>query len=392
MCYLIHTMSENVFLSKKNILFVKDKNLFEIDELLNNFCGTVTNDPEVVRENNNDETNLYLVGGIDLFPDLNPKNVFIVSHIKGGYDYMKKYGYKIVDRSQVPRNIHNVGVYFQNFLPNETDYFKDLTDCHKFQQLKEGDKEGFSYRKGIYLTDVNKSGDGLRFHLMRCSTNLNGPTDSLCETDKLIINTINDIHKPFFSKKANFNHVLAQVYNNHKVGAKEKKAKIKAHSDKTKDMPSDGLMAFVTFYDKKIPKQDDHLLSSLRFKLKDCVKDDLLKKDFNVVLHHNSVFIMSLEMNRLYTHETVSSVYPIDKIPTRLGYVVRCSKTMAVCRDGVNYIENETGLHKLEPITEEDVKKIKDLYYKENVTDELIEYGDIYCSMNKGDYLPPNLV
>ena len=35
-----------------------------------------------------------------------------------------------------------------------------------------------------------------------------------------------------------------------KLSTLDTKAKIKAHADKTKDMPVNGLMAFVTFYDK----------------------------------------------------------------------------------------------------------------------------------------------
>ena len=59
---------------------------------------------------------------------------------------------------------------------------------------------------------------------------------------------------------ASLNHVLAQIYYNKSAteDQKQTKAKIKAHSDKTKDMPTNGLMAFCTFYDNlnKINKLD----------------------------------------------------------------------------------------------------------------------------------------
>src|SRR4029079_302177 len=125
----------------------------------------------------------------------------------------------------------------------------------------------------------------------------------------------------------------------------EKKAKIKKHSDKTKDMPLNGLIVFCTFYkdhlnNKNIQKskndafdycyKDTSVLTRLRFELKKTVNNSNLKRKFDVILYPNSVFIMSLSTNRLYTHEIVPSTLPIDMIPTRMGYVVRCSKMDAI--------------------------------------------------------------
>jgi len=65
---------------------------------------------------------------------------------------------------------------------------------------------------------------------------------------------------------AELNHVLAQVYHNTAastgaggveghVSTKEKKARIKSHSDKTKDMPVNGVMAVCTFYSDDIAQK-----------------------------------------------------------------------------------------------------------------------------------------
>ena len=64
----------------------------------------------------------------------------------------------------------------------------------------------------------------------------------------------------FDGSRAKLNHVLAQICHNTTAEAsttgKEQKAKIKGHSDKMKDMPSDGgLMAFCTFYDERELRQ-----------------------------------------------------------------------------------------------------------------------------------------
>ena len=47
---------------------------------------------------------------------------------------------------------------------------------------------------------------------------------------------------------------------------------------------------------------------------------------------------MSLDSNRLYTHEIIPSSLPIEKLPIRMGYVIRCSKTKALYNDGKTYL------------------------------------------------------
>lgn len=115
------------------------------------------------------------------------------------------------------------------------------------------------------------------------------------------------------------------------------------------------------------------------------VTDPTLVKEFSVTLYPNSVFFIPLSTNRLYTHEIKPSVLPIDKIPVRMGYVIRCSKTVATAKEDGIYIDDI----KMTPITEKDTSELRTLYLKENSTDDMIDYGDIYFSMNEGDYLAP---
>ena len=123
------------------------------------------------------------------------------------------------------------------------------------------------------------------------------------------------------------------------------------------------------------------------------VKYPALKKSFRVTLYPNSLFLISLETNRLYTHEIKPSSLPVSKIPTRLGYVIRCSKTKAIHRDGRTYIlaENDNAKEEraLEEMSGESMREIKDLYFQENVSDAQVTYPMIYTSLNEGDYKMP---
>ena len=258
----------------------------------------------------------------------------------------------------------------------------------------------------------------ISFNLLRCSSNFDGPTENFKTTDKEIITTINTLAKPYFSQNFNLNHVLAQIYENKSVinnngNVSERKAKIKEHSDKTKDMEKSGLLVFTSFYkdldynknkNKKTTINNDNtikydffdytyndttVLTTLKFKLKDQTNNPTLPNLFNIKLYPNSVLLIPLSSNRLYTHEIIPSTLPIQTIPTRLGYVIRCSKTKAIYKNGQTFIVEDNGeLMKLEAQHGE-VEDLKKLYYEENVTSNVIDYKKFNFSLNGGDYLKP---
>jgi hypothetical protein len=322
----------------------------------------------------------------------------VIAELSNNYDITS---YNTINIGEVPINIHNAGIYFRKiFNSDDKDYFNSIKTSHKFQSLTESNKPNSAFRTGIYLTKVTTHNDELKFNLLRCSSNLNGPTDNFRDTDNEIIAKINAVSETYFEEKVELNHVLAQIYENSEQG----KAKIKAHSDKTKDMPSNALIAFCTFYDtnltnNKIKKSDtdmfDYLynktsvLTKLHFKLKHPVDHLLLTKEFSITLYPNSAFIISLETNRLYTHEIRPSVLPYNIIPTRMGYVIRCSNTPAIFKDGQTWI-NENGQYSvLEKINKDSATILRKQYFEENTTDSIINYTHTKFSMNSGDYSEP---
>ena len=392
---------ENTIVNKHLLVCFENQPSVELDYIKNNFCGIVLSDVDninkyLVQPN----TIIYLCGNIKyIYDNINivNENCYVIKELSYNYE-----NHNMIDTGKVPINVYNVGVYFRNFFDNKK-YFELLTTEHQFKTLTESNKAGIALRKGIYLTKVEQIDDKINFNLLRCSTNFNSPTDNLRNTDIEILDKVNNIAQLFFKEKVEFNHVLAQVYENTKSDGKERKAKIKAHSDKTKDMSKNALIAFCTFYDMNKLDQTiidcnycyksksgnelrTSILTKLRFKLKPMVADPNLVKQFDITLYPNSLFIIPLSTNRLYTHETVSSSLPIDKIPTRLGYVVRCSNTKAVFMNNKTYIN---GNIELKHPNENEIEYLKQLYYKENKTDEFVYYNNIIFSMNEGDYMKP---
>lgn len=311
-----------------------------------------------------------------------------------------------VDLGRVPLRVHGVGVYYRRFFDPAGDHFRRISREHAFQSLTESTKPGKAHRSGIYLTSVRPEGDALQFRLLRCSTNLSGPTENFRATDRHIVDALNQEAALVFDDAAPLNHVLAQIYHNTPAGFEQKqaKAKISPHADKTKDMPVDGVMAFCTFYEhlerlKPLPDHPFDLghgrvsgLTRLRFRLKEAAQaGGSLPAQFTLTLYPGSVFFMPLSTNRLYVHEIVPPELDAARLPTRLGYVVRCSNAEAVHREGRTSLAIDGALEPLEAPTPEGMDELRRLYAEENRSCGPVDYGDrIRFSMNEGDYRAPS--
>ena len=349
-------------------------------------------------------TLIYLCGDVSIVYDtvtqLASKAIYAVRELSRDYDSHE--GIQIIGLGCVPINIHGVGVLFRKLF-EEDDYDQRIRDTHTLQSLTESDKPNNALRRGFYASRVRRREDGsIASHLMRCSSNFDGPTVNFKPVDEEIVTKVNQVTASFFKEPTELNHILAQTYFNSAAG----KAKISAHSDKTEDMDPEGVIVFASFYqwvNGKVQSDTDpfdvcyrtsketSVLTTLYFRLKDCVTDSSLVKEFSVTLYPNSVFIIPLSTNRLYVHETRPSVLPFDKIPIRTSYVIKCSTTQALYANGTVRISQKSPWSTLEPMTRADLTQLRSLYFRENTTSQYIDYPFIGFSANSGDYLEPDV-
>lgn len=404
--------TEARILHTNNILIVPPA--LEGDGLARNFCGSVitTDDLSSGLPDFSGKT-VYLCGDVSGISGHNLEaaaRIFSVREFSQGHEEDNDDGTgTVVDLGRVPVNVHGVGVYYRRFFAPDSDHFNRIQTEHTFQSLTESTKPGTARRTGIYLTPVEQEGEELRFRLLRCSTNLSGPTENFRANDRRIVDALNREAAFIFEDHAELNHVLAQVYANTPAAEEHKqtKAKISAHADKTKDMPANGIMAFCTFYDrldKLRPLATDAFdyghkgvsgLTKLHFRLKEPAAEHPgrnLPSEFTLTLYPDSVFFMPLSTNRLYTHEIRPSTLDAEFLPTRLGYVVRCSNAEAVHKNGNTFVKVDGKLVELEPPTPEGMRELRRLYAEENKTQGRIDYGEqLLFSMNGGDYVAPRI-
>jgi hypothetical protein len=405
---------ENAIAKHKNVLIVLWENTempAELDYLIQHFCGQVLYQfPNEVIENQS--LRYYFCGNAAALQATSLPFLYLVAEFTTHHEHLDTKNTEIISLGKVPIVLSKAGVYFRNLF-GEGDYFNRIKSEHVFQELTESNKASKALRKGIYLTEILKeitqnNDEILHYRLLRCSSNFTGATDNFRATDKEIMHLLNESAKQVFEQPTQLNHVLAQIYENRvntndKERTKEAKSKISAHSDKTKDMPKEGLIAFCTFYDTAdferlrltntnrfdwVYKQAT-ALTKLHFKLKNTVQDDTLEKEFTVTLYPNSAFLIPLSTNRLYTHEIRPSMLNIDQIPTRMGYVARCSNLEALHMHNQTYIKTASELVPLEQMTDESLENLRHSYVEENKTEKMVEYGKVHFSMNSGDYEKP---
>jgi hypothetical protein len=403
--------TEARILNTNNILIAPS--VLDAKSAIGDFCGTVIAIEDISAHLPSlSQKTVYLCGDLSQidYHHLNAaERIFAIDQLSHGYKESDDKSWKLVNLGRVPIDMHGVGVYYRRFFDLDGDLFNRIATEHTFQTLTEGTKPAKAHRTGIYLTPVTQEGEELHFRLLRCSTNLSGPTENFGAIDRYIVDALNQEAASIFRHQAPLNHVLAQIYHNTPAAdaQKQSKAKISAHADKTKDMPVNGIMAFCTFYDrldKLSPLSKDAFdygykgvsgLTKLHFRLKDTVaasSEGTLPREFTVTLYPNSAFFMPLSTNRLYTHEIRSSMLDAELLPTRLGYVVRCSSTEAVHQHDLTFLKRDGQLVELEPPTIAGIDELRKLYAQENNTAAFIDYGDKFLfSMNAGDYSAPRI-
>ncbi|MFC3157676.1 hypothetical protein SAMN05443633_10410 [Chryseobacterium arachidis] len=209
----MNTLHENKISKDKNVLIILNKSLeinSELQYLIDNFCGSILYD----FSDNLKNKKIYICGDISLLNET-PHFINIIKEFSVNHEKFNSENSKIVGLGEVPIIVSNAGVYYRKLFFGGNNFDKIKSE-HDFQELTESNKESKALRKGIYLSKVTKEttengNEAFHYNLLRCSSNLTGPTDNFRETDIQIINLLNECVQDTFEYLADLNHALVQI-------------------------------------------------------------------------------------------------------------------------------------------------------------------------------------
>ncbi|MFJ1804420.1 hypothetical protein [Streptomyces sp. NPDC088180] len=262
--------------------------------------------------------------------------MFVFRELSHGYHEDGDEPWPVIGLGRVPVRVHGVGVYYRRFFGRDDDHFEAIRTEHAFQSLTESTKPGTAHHSGIYLTPVTRNGDELRFRLLRCSTNLSGPTESFRPTDR----------------------------------------RMGSHSDQALDLADDSFIAVFSCY--RHPEAGPPRKLILESK-------DTGDERFEIPLSHHGVVVFSADANRRLRHRIVLENPSGAADNLWLGVTFRTSKTFVRYRDGQAHLPRGARLTSAD---EEQRSEFYGLRRRENRETDFV-YPPLTYTVSESDLMPP---
>ncbi|WP_106917482.1 alpha-ketoglutarate-dependent dioxygenase AlkB [Chryseobacterium aurantiacum] len=200
-------------------------------------------------------------------------------------------------------------------LPLEENLFDPLFNSAEFESTGKG-------RLGNHLVNTN----GLLIPIVRTTTRYAIPANAFLSIHHELVDKINDTlqesHRDVPVQK--FNNALIEVYDS-------TYSKMNYHSDQALDLDSNSFIALFSCYEKPDKLEEFHLRKLV-------IKDKVTHEVAEVILHHNSVVLFSVDTNKKFQHKIIlnSSSNSNAKSNNKwLGITFRTSKTYIQFKDGL---------------------------------------------------------
>ncbi|OCA73981.1 alpha-ketoglutarate-dependent dioxygenase AlkB [Chryseobacterium arthrosphaerae] len=251
-------------------------------------------------------------------------------------------------------------------LPLERNLFHELFHSAEFETTGKG-------RLGNHLVKW----DGQHIPVVRTTTRYTIPATAFSGIHQSLVDQINkalsDEKKDIPSQ--DFNNALIEVYD-------AVYSKMGFHSDQALDLEDHSFIALFSCYEKPDELADFQLRKLV-------IKNKTTEEESEIMLHHNSVVLFSLETNKKFQHKIVLNSLPDPKIKADdnkwLGITFRKSKTYIRFSDTLPCFS--TGeLFKL--ADKEQESEFFQLRGRENRSLDFV-YPDLNYTISQGDLLIP---
>lgn len=253
-------------------------------------------------------------------------------------------------------------------LPLEQNLFNDLFNSAEFETTGKG-------RLGNHLVAM----DGEDIPMVRTTTRYNIPAIVFSDIHHRLVDSINDtiLADNLEIPIQNFNNALIEVYDS-------TYSKMGFHSDQALDLEEHSFIGLFTCYEHPNELEDNQLRKLV-------IKDKATEEESEIILHHNSVVLFSLETNKKFQHKIVLNIAAHPKTPINnnrwLGITFRKSKTHIQFKNNLPYFSTGELLKLADKEQESEFFQFRG---QENRALDFV-YPNLYYTISMGDLLLPTL-
>ena len=259
------------------------------------------------------------------------------------------------------------GTEFQKIiLPLETNLFTDLSHSAEFESTGKG-------RLGNHLVKV----DGPFIPIVRTTTRYTIPAVVFSEIHHHLVNSINE------RLSAENSEIPAQHFNNALIEIYESSySKMGFHSDQALDLEDHSFIGLFSCYE-----HPDEIEESQLRKL--VVKNKTTDEEFEIILHHNSAVLFSVEDNKKFQHKIILNSVPNSKKAIGdnkwLGITFRTSKTPILFKNEKPCFSTGEDLTIADKDQEAEFFQLRG---QENRSLDFV-YPNVLYTISSGDMMPP---
>ncbi|KAB1232636.1 alpha-ketoglutarate-dependent dioxygenase AlkB [Chryseobacterium viscerum] len=251
-------------------------------------------------------------------------------------------------------------------LPLDSNMFMNLFHSVDFESTGKG-------RLGNHLVKV----EGKYISIVRTTTRYHIPAAAFSEIHEKLVEQIN---ATLLSENTEipvqyFDNALIEVYDS-------TYSKMSFHSDQALDLENNSFIGLFSCYEQPDELEDFQLRKLV-------VKDKITDEEFEIILHHNSVVLFSVETNKKFQHKIILNSTPDQKKTVNdnkwLGITFRKSKTSIQFNNEKPYFSSGEVLTLADKEQESDFFKLRG---QENRSLDFV-YPHLLYTISPGDVIPP---
>ncbi|MFP3831494.1 alpha-ketoglutarate-dependent dioxygenase AlkB [Chryseobacterium sp. SIMBA_028] len=250
-------------------------------------------------------------------------------------------------------------------LTTEENLFDPLFNSAEFESTGKG-------RLGNHLVNTN----GLLIPIVRTTTRYATPAVAFSDIHHQLVDHMNDTLRADHADipVQNFNNALIEVYDS-------TYSKMNYHSDQALDLDSNSFIALFTCYEKPEELEEFHFRKLV-------IKDKVSNEEAEIILHHNSVVLFSVETNKKFQHKIIlnsSSNLNTTSNNKWLGITFRTSKTYIQFKEELPYFS--TG----ETLTLADQDQESEFFQLRGQENRVLDfiYPNLFYTISNADLLKP---